>query len=143
MQFNWQYTQDGIDWEELSNLYKIAPLGEKKPVDLQLVFGNSMFQCFVFAEGALVGAGRALADGRDCSYLCDIAVHPQFQGAGLGKAIVAKLVELSAGHNKIMLYSSPGKEAFYKQLGFKRLTTALAIFEDQNKALAERLIDDT
>lgn len=141
MNFDWRYTQEGIDWDELSNLYKVAPLGEKKPTDLQRVFGNSMFHCFVFWEGTLVGAGRGLADGRDCSYLCDVAVHPQFQGTGLGKAIVSKLVELSAGHNKIILYSAPGKENFYKHLGFKRLTTAMAIFEDQEKALADRLID--
>lgn len=141
MDFDWRYTQEGIDWSELSNLYRIAPLGEKKPADLQRVFSNSMFRCFVFDKEVLVGAGRALADGRDCSYLCDVAVHPHYQGVGLGKAIVAKLVELSAGHNKIILYSAPGKEKFYKQLGFKRLTTAMAIFEDQEKALASRLID--
>lgn len=143
MDFNWQYSQDGIDWDELSNLYKIAPLGDKSPENLQRVFGNSMFQCFVFHDRLLVGAGRGLADGRDCSYLCDVAVHPKFQGEGLGRAIVRELVQLSAGHNKIMLYCSPGKEDFYKQLGFKRLTTAMAIFEDQDKALEERLIDDT
>jgi hypothetical protein len=38
--------------------------------------------------GKLVGTGRALADGRDCSYLCDIAVLPSRQGSGLGKEIV-------------------------------------------------------
>lgn len=141
MDFDWRYTQEGINWSELSNLYRIAPLGEKKPADLQRVFSNSMFRCFVFDKDVLVGAGRGLADGRDCSYLCDVAVHPRYQGVGLGKAIVAKLVELSAGHNKIILYSAPGKENFYKQLGFKRLTTAMAIFEDQEKALAGRLID--
>ena len=143
MEFVWQYSQDGIDWDELSNLYKIAPLGDKSPGNLRRVFGNSMFKCFVFHDRLLVGAGRGLADGRDCSYLCDVAVHPRFQGLGLGKAIVHELVQLSTGHNKIMLYSSPGKEAFYTQLGFKRLTTAMAIFEDQDEALQERLIDDT
>lgn len=141
MNFEWRYSENGIDWDELSNLYRIAPLGEKKSADLQQVFGNSMFCCFVFHTDTLVGAGRGLADGRDCSYLCDVAVHPQYQGKGLGSAIVAKLVDLSAGHNKIMLYSEPGKEVFYRRLGFKRLTTAMAIFEDPDKALAERLID--
>jgi predicted N-acetyltransferase YhbS len=84
--------------------------------------------------GKLVGTGRALADGRDCSYLCDIAVLPSRQGSGLGKEIVARLVRLSAGHRKIILYSVPGREAFYESFGFRLMTTAMAIFEDPASA---------
>jgi len=138
----WTFDQDSIDWHELSNLYRIAPLGEKKPTDLEIAFTNSRYKCFVFDEGKLIGAGRALADGVDCSYLCDVAVHPDFQGTGLGKALIAKLVELSAGHRKIILYANPGKEGFYKKLGFKRMSTAMAIFQDQERALRTGLVDD-
>jgi len=138
----WTFDQDSIDWHELSNLYRIAPLGEKKPTDLEIAFTNSRYKCFVFDEDKLIGAGRALADGVDCSYLCDVAVHPDFQGTGLGKALIAKLVELSAGHRKIILYANPGKEGFYKKLGFKRMSTAMAIFQDQERALRTGLVDD-
>lgn len=142
MEYEWRFSAAQVDWDELSELYRLAPLGEKKPADLQQVFGNSMFHCFVYHQQALIGAGRGLADGRDCSYLCDIAVHPHYQRRGIGKAIVSRLIELSAGHNKIMLYSSPGKDAFYRGLGFKKLTTGMAIFEDPEKAVAEGLVDD-
>jgi len=27
----WLYSQDGIDWQELSDLYKAAPMRNKKP----------------------------------------------------------------------------------------------------------------
>jgi hypothetical protein len=124
----WLFEQSSVDWIELSNLYRIAPLGDKKPGELKLAFSNSMYKCFVFDDGHLIGAGRAMADGVDCSYLCDVAVHPDFQGQGLGKAIVGKLIELSAGHRKIILYANPGKEGFYKKLGFRRMRTAMAIF---------------
>lgn len=130
------FTDDlaSIDWDELSALYRAAPLGDKSPADLTLVFGNSMFRVFVFEVGRLVGVGRALADGRACSYLCDIAVLPDQQGRGLGKEIVGRLVRLSAGHRKIILYSVPGREPFYEALGFRRMTTAMAFFEDPAKA---------
>jgi ribosomal protein S18 acetylase RimI-like enzyme len=91
----------------------------------------------------LVGAGRALADGVDCSYLCDIAVHPDFQGHGLGTAIIGKLKELSAGHRKIILYANPGREGFYRKLGFMRMRTAMAIFQDRDRAIREGLVEDT
>jgi hypothetical protein len=64
-----------MNWEHLSELYRIAPLGEKPANDLAVVFANSRFKCFVYDNDKLVGAGRALADGLDCSYICDIAVH--------------------------------------------------------------------
>lgn len=138
----WIFEQDGIDWQELSNLYRIAPLGEKSAEHLRVVFSNSRFKCFVFDGDTLIGAGRALADGVDCSYLCDIAVHPGFQGRGLGKALVTKLTELSAGHRKIILYANPGKEGFYRKLGFRRMLTAMAIFENQERAIRTGLVEE-
>lgn len=142
MEFEWRDTAEGLDWDELSQLYRIAPLGEKKPADLQTSFGNSRFLCFVFVGSVLIGAGRALADGVDCSYICDVAVHPDYQGHGIGKAIVARLVERSQGHRKIILYAAPGKEAFYLKLGFGRMRTAMAIFQDQAYAREVGLIEE-
>lgn len=130
MALDWRHTTEGIDWDELSALYRAAPLGDKPSALLQTVFGNSLFKCFVYHDGRLVGAGRALADGADCSYLCDIAVLPSHQGTGLGKQIVAHLVERSRGHRKIILYAVPGKEPFYRKFGFLRMQTAMAIFEN-------------
>jgi ribosomal protein S18 acetylase RimI-like enzyme len=139
----WHYSQNDIDWEELSQLYKIASLGNKKPKDLEKAFSNSIYKCFVYESEKIVGVGRALADGIDCSYICDVAVLPDYQGLGIGKDIVSKLVELSKGHRKIILYSNPGKESFYKKLGFKRMSTAMAIFANQDQALKAGLINDT
>jgi ribosomal protein S18 acetylase RimI-like enzyme len=137
----WQFDDAGIDWSELSELYRIAPLGNKSAEGLKLAFSNSMFKCFVFDAEAVIGAGRAVADGIDCSYLCDVAIHPDYQGKGLGKAIILKLNELSAGHRKIILYANPGKEGFYKKLGFLPMRTAMAIFENQKKAIQGGLVE--
>ena len=143
MQLTWKYDQESINWKELSNLYKIAPLGDKKANQLQKAFSNSMYKCFVFESDQLVGVGRALADGVDCAYICDVAVHPECQGTGIGKSIIKKLMSLSEGHKKIILYANPGREGFYKTLGFKRMSTAMAIFQDQTRALEVGLINET
>jgi ribosomal protein S18 acetylase RimI-like enzyme len=137
----WILDHRHVDWEGLSDLYRMALLGDKKPDALRAAFSNSMFKCFVYDDGMLAGAGRALADGVDCAYVCDVAVHPRFQGVGLGKAIVTKLKELSAGHKKIILYASPGREGFYRKLGFKPMRTAMAIFQDQAQAVRTGLVD--
>lgn len=142
MSLVWSHTIEGLDWNELSALYDAAPLGNKDPSSLKTAFTNSMFKCFVYEGGKLVGVGRALADGVDCSYICDVALLPSHQGRGIGKQIVAKLMELSSGHNKIILYSVPGKESFYKKMGFKRMSTAMAIFENQAGAMERGYVNE-
>jgi ribosomal protein S18 acetylase RimI-like enzyme len=137
----WQFDDDGIDWNELAELYRIAPLGDMSAEDLRLAFSNSMYKCFVYDGDAVIGVGRAVADGIDCSYLCDVAIHPDYQGRGLGKAIILRLNELSAGHRKIILYANPGKEGFYKKLGFLPMRTALAIFRNQENAIRTGLVE--
>ena len=141
--FRWEYDDGDVDWEELAELYRIAPLGDKSPRDLMTVFSNSMFKCFVRDGDRLVAAGRALADGLDCSYLADVAVHPDYQGAGLGKALINHLVMVSRGHRKIILYANPGKEGFYGKLGFHRMNTAMAIWGDHARAVEAGLISET
>ncbi|SDI68738.1 GNAT family N-acetyltransferase [Variovorax sp. OV700] len=141
MTLEWRHSLEGIDWEELSRLYQAAPLGNKQPDGLKLVFSNSMFKCFAYDDSRLVGVGRAMADGLDCSYICDVAVHPSHQGTGLGKEIVSRLVDLSKGHRKIILYAVAGKEPFYKKFGFRRMKTAMAIFENQAQAAERGLIE--
>ena len=142
MTFEWKYSIDNLNWEELSKLYLIAPLGQKDPTDLQIAFSNSMFKCFVYDAGQLIAAGRALADGKDCSYICDVAVHPSYQGRGLGKEVVSRLVYFSKDHKTIILYAAAGKEPFYKKLGFKRMITAMAIFQNETQAIENGVIAD-
>lgn len=140
MAITWNDSLTHVDWPELSALYLAAPLGHKPADKLQTVFTNSAFRCFAYEDGRLVGVGRALADGADCAYICDVAVLPSHQGTGLGKEIIRRLVTLSQGHNKIILYAVPGKEGFYRGLGFHSMNTAMAIFKDEATAIAKGYI---
>jgi hypothetical protein len=46
MSILWSESLKDMDWEELAQLYRAAPLGDKRAADLELVFSNSMFRCF-------------------------------------------------------------------------------------------------
>ncbi|MCS0589578.1 GNAT family N-acetyltransferase [Massilia norwichensis] len=140
MALHWSDALDGVDWKELSEVIRLAPLGTKEPALLRTAFTNSLYRCFVYDDGSLVGTGRVLGDGVDAAYLCDVAILPSHQGRGLGKAIVARLVEQARGHRKIILYAVPGKEAFYARFGFRRMSTAMAIFDDPELAGARGYI---
>ena len=88
MAIQWTQSIDAVDWDEMSELYRIAPLGTKSADWLKTGYFNSMFKCVALDEGKIVAAGRAVADGVDFSYLCDIVVHPDHQGSGLGKELI-------------------------------------------------------
>ena len=62
-EYAWTEDASAVDFAELSELYRIAPLGIKPPDALKTVFGHSMFVCFAYAGDVLAGAGRVLADG--------------------------------------------------------------------------------
>lgn len=136
MNLSLTYSPDGIDWDELAALYRAAGLGNKSPARIKTAFINSQHHCFAWDRGKLVGAGRVLADGADCAYLCDVAVLPDHQGRGIGREIVGRLVAWAQGHRKILLYAMPGKEDFYRSFGFQQMCTAMAIFEDREQAEA-------
>ncbi|RAG83777.1 N-acetyltransferase [Streptacidiphilus pinicola] len=138
--YDWQYGSDGVDFDELCRLYRAAPLGDNTAAELATVYGNSRYACFVYADGALVGAGRALADGVDCAYIGHVAVHPTHQGQGLGAEIVRRLADQARDHKKIILYANPGTEAFYGRLGFLPMNTAMAIWRDPDRAVEAGLL---
>lgn len=128
MNYEWKTSQDGVDWQALSDLYLAAGMGRKPAQSLHIAFTNSMFKVFVYQDGGLAAAGRVLADGADCAYLCDIAVQPALQGTGLGRQVVQHLLQAAQGHPKILLYAVPGKEGFYHKFGFRKMLTAMGLF---------------
>ena len=85
----------------------------------------------------LIGFARAVADGVYQATLLDIAVHPEFQGQGIGKAIVKTLTKQlrAARVADITLYASPHMADFYHKLGFVTQPNNLQwmLFCDPNK----------
>lgn len=142
MGITWRDTTDGIDWQELEAMYRAAPLGNKDAALLRTVFGNSQLTLFVFDGDQLVGAGRVLSDGGDFAYICDVAFLPSHQGGGLGSEMLRRALDFARGHRKIMLYSVPGKEGFYRRFGFARMSSAMAIFTDQAAAQARGYLSE-
>ena len=71
-------------------------------------------------EQKLIGFARAVSDGSFHATLLDIVVHPNFQDRGLGKTIVANLINQlrQAGVKDITLFASPHIVDFYHKLGF-------------------------
>jgi len=59
--------------------------------------------------------------------LHDCAVLPDYQGRGIGRMLIDAILKRMADCN-IILYASPGNEAFYERFSFQRMRTGMALF---------------
>ena len=69
------------------------------------------------AAGAMVGFARAIGDGGS-AYLADVYVLPAHRGRGLGKAIVAMMVEEGPGAGFRWMLHTADAYGLYRQFGF-------------------------
>ena len=69
----------------------------------------------------LVGFARCTGDGIVDATVWDVAVHPLYQGAGLGKQLMTyTLDQLRAQQvERVSLFADPGVVAFYKAQGWE------------------------
>ena len=132
MNLIYQENCNNIPWEVVPALLKKVELSHTEPDVHRKAFEASREVVFVFDGERLIGIGRCLSDGIRQAALYDIAVEPEYQGQGIGRAIVDRLMRNLSGCNFI-LYASPGKEDFYRCLGFKKMKTGMVLFANPDR----------
>jgi GNAT superfamily N-acetyltransferase len=94
--------------------------------DLGIALSNSWYTISAYnAENELVGFGRVLSAGILYAFICDMIVAPEYQGQGIGSAILQKLIQKckDEGIRVLWLFAAFGKSGFYKRYGFKERPT--------------------
>ncbi len=68
----------------------------------------------------LVGFARCTGDGILEATVWDVAIHPVYQGFGLGKELMAYVTNRlkKMGINRVILFADPGVVTFYKSQGW-------------------------
>lgn len=116
---------DGLNPSRIETLYRRAPL--LRPVgDLDRIwkmFENASLVVTAWHNGHLAGIARVLTDGVLYSYLCDLAVEPDVQRLGVGKALINAILERCKG-TELVLRDSDISSGYYEYLGFKRVENA-------------------
>ncbi|HOQ27271.1 MAG TPA: GNAT family N-acetyltransferase [Armatimonadota bacterium] len=77
--------------------------------------------------GRLVGIGRLLSDGYLFGYINNMAVHPDYQGRGIGRRILEMLMEQARDLEQVFLYTDTADE-FYLRYGFERSEKRLYVY---------------
>ncbi|MFT4416666.1 GNAT family N-acetyltransferase [Fredinandcohnia humi] len=88
---------------------------------LHQAISNSWFSISARQDDSLVGFGRIVSDGLYQTFICDLIVHPEYQGQGIGKQIMQLLMDHCKKNNVtfIQLSCAKGKVGFYEKFGFK------------------------
>ncbi len=120
---------EGVDWELVSGILRTVGMAHHAPEVHQKAFENSQAVVFIYERDELIGFGRAISDRAYQAALYDVAILPEHQKKRLGTAIVNALLSDLPKCN-VMLYAAPGKEDFYRKLGFRRMLTGMALFQN-------------
>ncbi len=140
MSLTFHTTCDNIDWNIVPKLLEQGGMSFVDPETHQKTFEASYAVIFVLDDNQLIGCGRALSDGLRQSAIYDVVVDPRYQGQGIGKEIVSRLMSATPDCNFI-LYASPGKEGFYQSLGFKKMKTGMIFFVSQERMDDENFVE--
>ncbi|KAG2706838.1 hypothetical protein I3843_05G109200 [Carya illinoinensis] len=115
-------TIDDLNLDHLNTVFVAVGFPKRDPQKIRLALENTDSLLWVEYKKTQrpVAFARATGDGVFNAIIWDVVVDPSFQGIGLGKAVMERLLEdlLSRGICNIALYSEPRVLGFYRPLGF-------------------------
>jgi len=114
-----------IDLIELEALCDAVGWNRRPPRRVRKALNHSLLRVGLWRHDArlpkLVGFARCTGDGVVEATVWDVAVHPLFQGVGLGRQlmdyVIANLREM--GVEQVTLFAGPGVVEFYSHQGWQ------------------------
>ncbi len=123
-----------IDLQQLQALFQQTAFwaGDRRIEDWAVAIRNSKPVVSVWDGDRLIGFARATSDGIYRATIWDVAIHPDYQGAGLGR----KLVETVLMHphvNRVerVYLMTTHQQSFYERIGFECNSTTTMVLHNQ------------
>lgn len=127
-------TKEGVNWQEVADVLRRSGLSDHTAKEQETIFTNSYAVVFVYHGERIVGVGRALSDGICQAVIYNIALDTEFQGIGIGRSLITRLLDQVKGQN-VILYTHPRTVSLYEKMGFRRSKTAMCIFSGTEESL--------
>ena len=106
---------------------KVATGFMDRPVEqVEKALAKDLFDVTAVYNGKVIGMGRLVGDGYMYWYLQEIIVLPEYQGMGIGRRIVNRLLDYIKEQTEsgtivsVGLTAAAGKETFYVKFGFSK-----------------------
>lgn len=109
-----------VAWGFLSTAAYWARWRRREDFQRQLLSAWRIVGAYEKATGHMVGFARAVSDGVAIAYLADVFVVPAAQGAGLGKELVATMIERGPGTGFRWMLHTADAHGLYEQFGFEK-----------------------
>lgn len=104
----------------IAALYLAARL-ERPNADLDRIarmYASANLVLTVWDGEILIGILRALSDGAFVGYIADLAVHPDYQRAGIGRTLLQQAIA-SNTEVQFVLRAAPTAAAYYRHIGWQ------------------------
>lgn len=126
--------RDRADIAQIQELFKAAAFWarERKIEDWEIAIGNSEPVVTVWDESRTIGFARATSDGIYRATIWDVAIHPDYQGAGLGRQLVQTVLSHPRMCRVERVYlMTTYKQSFYERIGFQKNASTTMVLENQ------------
>ncbi len=116
--------------EEHCALFEAVGWHPYTPEETALALANTLHGIVALVAGEPVGMGRVIGDGGKFYYIQDFAVRPEFQGQGIGQAMLERLLAYiraaAPGEPFVGLFATDVAIPFYRKYDFEPRTEVLA-----------------
>ena len=126
--------RDRADIAQIQELCKAAAFWarERKIEDWEIAIGNSEPVVTVWDGSRAIGFARATSDGIYRATIWDVAIHPDYQGAGLGRQLVQTVLSHPRMCRVERVYlMTTYKQSFYERIGFQKNASTTMVLENQ------------
>ena len=126
--------RDRADIAQIQELFKAAAFRarERKIEDWEIAIGNSEPVVTVWDGSRAIGFARATSDGIYRATIWDVAIHPDYQGAGLGRQLVQTVLSHPRMCRVERVYlMTTYKQSFYERIGFQKNASTTMVLENQ------------
>jgi GNAT superfamily N-acetyltransferase len=106
-------------WAFLSTSAYWATWRRRSDFESQLTSAWRVVGVYDRSTGAMVGFARAVSDGVGMAYLADVFVLPEARGRGLGKELVATMIDRGPGAGFRWMLHTADAHGLYDRFGFE------------------------
>ncbi|MEM6449654.1 MAG: GNAT family N-acetyltransferase [Cyanobacteria bacterium P01_D01_bin.105] len=142
IQFRYTQSFSPHQIDQLCELFRLAAFWarERRPSEMAKAIANSNPIVTAWDAEQLIGFSRATSDGVFRATIWDVVIHPDYQGAGLGRRLVETLIAHPHMNKVERTYlMTTHQQRFYERIGFeKNSTTTMVLY---SSPVAEQLLE--